>query len=447
METSSSSRDLAFSSAGTVVTYLVPQEGAVRRVLSPSSPSSVPKGSAASGLKKEPSENSRGEKGEGEDDGVAQQAWRVKAFRGGLGSAGDPRASQEGQREMGMQQVTEGKYEGGFALWECTWDLVKFLLKLNPANFQDAHVLDLGCGHGLAGLLMLQRGAGAVVFQDLNPEVLTSVTAPTVALNMSESDAALTAHAPRHDHQMRVCRRAANAQAAEPPSPVSAPAPSLFLPANCLLLPASWEAFPALCCSCGCSCSEANAASSASPPFPSTSSPPCSGASAFTACPSSSAEHGRRDRSSPHAQFDWIVASECIYRPKLFGTLRQLLKTRLKRSGKALVAGKRYYFGLGGGTLPFLHFLRKAESEARERQAKAETKERGHVAEDGSNAPECSASDVCMDESTEQHADSATDAEDELEVSVALAIEDKASNVRDILVIEKKRRNVTATPS
>jgi len=87
--------------------------------------------------------------------------------------------------------IVSGVYEGGFKLWECAIDLVKYLnnIKANKqstgdcVNFQDAKVLELGCGHGLPGIYALQQGA-TVHFQDYNEEVLTELTIPNVFSNM-----------------------------------------------------------------------------------------------------------------------------------------------------------------------------------------------------------------------------------------------------------------------
>lgn len=48
-------------------------------------------------------------------------------------------------------QVKKGEYEGGFSIWECTWDLLGFLQKTDNDKAKHArdlvsrgHVLDLG---------------------------------------------------------------------------------------------------------------------------------------------------------------------------------------------------------------------------------------------------------------------------------------------------------------
>ncbi|XP_035710000.1 histidine protein methyltransferase 1 homolog isoform X3 [Folsomia candida] len=84
--------------------------------------------------------------------------------------------------------LVPGLYEGGFKLWECTFDLLSYLedesgkaVSIGP----DTKVLDLGCGHGLLGLYALGRGAH-VLFQDYNEEVLTFLTIPNTISNFGD---------------------------------------------------------------------------------------------------------------------------------------------------------------------------------------------------------------------------------------------------------------------
>jgi SAM-dependent methyltransferase len=58
----------------------------------------------------------------------------------------------------------------------------------------------------------------------------------------------------------------------------------------------------------------------------------------------------------PHV-FDIILSSECIYREDLFVPFTQVLTSHLSPTGIALIAGKRYYFGCGGGTIEYSIFL------------------------------------------------------------------------------------------
>lgn len=81
--------------------------------------------------------------------------------------------------------LVPGQYEGGFKVWECTYDLLEFLDR--GANrlpeLSDCKVLDLGCGAGLLGVYALTRNASQVDFHDFNHEVLSYLTIPNVLLN------------------------------------------------------------------------------------------------------------------------------------------------------------------------------------------------------------------------------------------------------------------------
>lgn len=45
--------------------------------------------------------------------------------------------------------IVPGKYEGGFTLWECTADLIKYFS--DKSCFTGKSVIDVGCGLGLLG--------------------------------------------------------------------------------------------------------------------------------------------------------------------------------------------------------------------------------------------------------------------------------------------------------
>eukprot|EP00741_Cyanophora_paradoxa_P023377 tig00000254_g22583.t1 len=72
-------------------------------------------------------------------------------------------------------------YEGGFKLWECATDLAGFVEE-TAASWKGLRVAELGCGHGIPGLVALRHGAACVHFQDYNAEVLARVTARNCAL-------------------------------------------------------------------------------------------------------------------------------------------------------------------------------------------------------------------------------------------------------------------------
>ena len=107
-----------------------------------------------------------------------------------------------GGRALAATDLVAGVYEGGFKCWEGSLDLARLLLAAdgpgegrreggeghgdppNPYSLGSGQrVLELGCGHGLPGVVALLRGA-AVDFQDFNREVLEAATAPTVARNL-----------------------------------------------------------------------------------------------------------------------------------------------------------------------------------------------------------------------------------------------------------------------
>ncbi|CAG0918082.1 unnamed protein product [Notodromas monacha] len=83
--------------------------------------------------------------------------------------------------ELEHSDLLPGNYEGGFKVWECTWDLIKYLTDIN-FDFSGKKVIDVGCGQGLCGIHALET-ADLVLFQDFNESVLEFATYPTVAVN------------------------------------------------------------------------------------------------------------------------------------------------------------------------------------------------------------------------------------------------------------------------
>ena len=74
--------------------------------------------------------------------------------------------------DLQTSDLLPGVYEGGFKLWECAVDLAAFVAAELPAEAvaPGQRVLELGCGHGLPGVVALLRGAH-VDFIDYNIEV------------------------------------------------------------------------------------------------------------------------------------------------------------------------------------------------------------------------------------------------------------------------------------
>ncbi|CAM6048344.1 unnamed protein product [Sphagnum compactum] len=96
--------------------------------------------------------------------------------------------------EIANTDLVPGKYEGGLKLWECTIDLVETLngeIKDGQLSFEGKHVLELGCGHGLPGILACIKGASSVHFQDFNAEVLRNLTIHNVNANLEKAKSEL----------------------------------------------------------------------------------------------------------------------------------------------------------------------------------------------------------------------------------------------------------------
>ncbi|OHT08089.1 hypothetical protein TRFO_23542 [Tritrichomonas foetus] len=77
-------------------------------------------------------------------------------------------------------EVVPGVYEGGFQLWECTLDLLKFM---ETIDFNGKTVYELGCGRGLPGIYAALHGASQVVLQDFNKEVVEELCIPNAQIN------------------------------------------------------------------------------------------------------------------------------------------------------------------------------------------------------------------------------------------------------------------------
>jgi len=87
----------------------------------------------------------------------------------------------------GHSDLVTGSYEGGLKIWECAIDLTEFIysgLKDLKLNMEGKHVLELGCGAGLPGIMSAKIGATAVHFQDYNEEVLKLVTGANVKFSL-----------------------------------------------------------------------------------------------------------------------------------------------------------------------------------------------------------------------------------------------------------------------
>lgn len=83
-------------------------------------------------------------------------------------------------------------YEGGYKTWECSLDLVKFLLDRGPRKDLDDlvrvnHVIELGCGSAVPSLLLFQYAlknklSMNFTLADYNVDVIRLVTLPNLVL-------------------------------------------------------------------------------------------------------------------------------------------------------------------------------------------------------------------------------------------------------------------------
>lgn len=143
---------------------------------------------------------------------AAAATGRRREGREGTPAAPSDDAAERQRRLLADSDLVKGAYEGGFKLWEGALDLCAYLVaeehgallaRLAARAAEEAadgappscrrprrrpHVLELGCGHGLPGLLCLLAGAD-VDFQDYNAEVLERLTRPNVEANLASAEA------------------------------------------------------------------------------------------------------------------------------------------------------------------------------------------------------------------------------------------------------------------
>ena len=249
-------------------------------------------------------------------------------------------------------------YEGGFQVWECTIDLLHYMVN-NPAlvssecniksvssecNIKSVRsecnnrVLDLGCGAGLLGILACKMGQGEGVtcdFQDFNADVIKNFTIPNYLKNSSDKAESVSSECNTLSSVSSECNTLS----------------SVSSECNNLLSVSS----------------ECNTLSSVSSRF-------FSGDWSFV--------------SSRFSQYSLILSSETIYNTtsqgKILAILRQCLATNSASGGGgvansasggggvansasggggvALIASKRHYFGVGGGVLDFMELVAQSNS-------------------------------------------------------------------------------------
>lgn len=102
--------------------------------------------------------------------------------------SGEPNAIVRAMAEdSNAADVIKGVYEGGLKTWECSMDLLRYLVEHHSELCEilaGARVLDLGCGTGLPSIHILKNVPNVqVCMQDYNRDVLEMITMPNILVN------------------------------------------------------------------------------------------------------------------------------------------------------------------------------------------------------------------------------------------------------------------------
>jgi hypothetical protein len=215
--------------------------------------------------------------------------------------------------------VVPGIYEGGMKVWECSYDLCRYLREQLECSRTDTHsslfrcqsFLELGCGHGLPTCFLLRlfrlhphifgNKRPTFVLSDYNDFVLKEVTWSNLILNVRSSPI-------YHSRESFDSERD-------------------FLSHLVYLVSGDWSHLSQYLSSMDPNSNPSEM--SMSYPFPLTT-----------------------------GRLDCILASETLYTKASTRETAEFLVNHLQvETGVALIATKRYYFGVGGGTDEFLAVL------------------------------------------------------------------------------------------
>ncbi|KAG9068951.1 Histidine protein methyltransferase 1 [Linnemannia hyalina] len=241
----------------------------------------------------------------------------------------------------GKSDLVKGVYEGGLKTWECALDLVAYLAD-QKHNYDGQKVLELGCGSALPGIYVLtQSNTVQVDLQDYNDQVLKFVTIPNVLLNThvrpdqqpqdeeeeEEKEEKPESKEPRAEGEEGEDDDDEEEEDAEPEkNPDDGDFDNIELD-----LPDSDEDRLALM-------KKVEAQSRF-----------------FLGDWSGLVE--LLGFKSDEDKYDLILTSETIYAEESHQKLYATIKNSLKRGGKALVAAKTFYFGVGGDILSFRRLI------------------------------------------------------------------------------------------
>ncbi|KAF9355122.1 hypothetical protein BGX26_006971 [Mortierella sp. AD094] len=239
----------------------------------------------------------------------------------------------------GKSDLVKGVYEGGLKTWECALDLVAYLAE-QKENYDGKKVLELGCGSALPGIYVLtQSNSVKVDLQDYNDQVLKLVTLPNVLLNTYvRPDQQPAEEEEEVEEEIKEQKEKTEGEdddeddEDDEEDPEADPADGDFGGVE-LDLPDSFEDKLVL----------AKKVEAQSTFY----------MGDWSGLVDLMAFSGDEDK------YDLILTSETIYaeesHPKLYATI----KNSLKRGGKALVAAKTFYFGVGGDILSFRRLIEK----------------------------------------------------------------------------------------
>jgi SAM-dependent methyltransferase len=196
--------------------------------------------------------------------------------------------------------LTKHVYEGGLKLWECAIDLVQFCHEQSlkqPAyrsiNLDYSSVLDLGCGHGFTGLYPLIYNHS------------TNQSSSPVKVTFQDLNAEVLIESTMNHVLLNVAHF--NNQTINQSTGL--------INQRCRFVSGDW-------------------------------------------CSPSLMECLLNDRSSSqsgnHSKYSLILTSDTLYEPSVLVTLLSMIEQSLAADGVALIAAKRYYFGIGGGTQPLM---------------------------------------------------------------------------------------------
>ncbi|KAF9294152.1 hypothetical protein BGZ88_004328 [Linnemannia elongata] len=242
----------------------------------------------------------------------------------------------------GKSDLVKGVYEGGLKTWECALDLVAYLAD-QKHNYDGQKVLELGCGSALPGIYVLtQSNTVQVDLQDYNDQVLKFVTLPNVLLNThvrpdqqpqdeeEEEEEEEEKPEPKEPRAEGEEGEDDDDEEEEDAEPEKNPADGDFDNIE-LDLPDSDEDRLALM-------KKVEAQSRF-----------------FLGDWSGLVE--LLGFKSDEDKYDLILTSETIYAEESHQKLYATIKSSLKRGGKALVAAKTFYFGVGGDILSFRRLI------------------------------------------------------------------------------------------